>query len=206
MTKSLVKISKHNTKLGKILSFSLPTEKTCVNKTSWCEKHCYAKKSERQYPNVGKAYGINLEAIKDTGFVSSMIDEIKQNTKTNKVFRIHVSGDFFQVSYIYNWIKIAKACPDIMFYGYTRAWEHQDLIPHLGILNKLSNVILFASVDETTNKNTPHTFRVAYAGDNKPSNFKGIACPQQTNKVDFCSTCKLCFNKTIKTNIFFKTH
>ena len=145
MTKLLVKISKHNTKLGKIASFSLSSFHTCVSKTKWCDKHCYAKKSERQYPNVGKAYGINLEAIKDTGFVSSMIDEIKQNTKTNKVFRIHVSGDFFQVSYIYNWIKIAKACPDIMFYGYTRAWEHQDLIPHLfaqkGLFCFLSRVL-----------------------------------------------------------------
>ena len=47
-----VKISKGNTKLGKIPSFSTSSLKTCTNKTEWCEKHCYAHRSEVQYPNV----------------------------------------------------------------------------------------------------------------------------------------------------------
>ena len=209
MSLTRVKISSHNTKLGKIPSFSTSSLKTCPSKTKWCSKHCYAHKSEVQYPNVKRAYRINLEATKKITFVESMVREVKEATKNKdtKVFRLHVSGDFFNVKYIYNWVNIAKQCKDVMFYGYTRSWESTDLLPHLGILNKLSNVVLFASMDETTIKNPPKSFRIAYAADEKPSHInKLISCPQQNDKVDYCTECKLCYNSNITTNIYFETH
>jgi hypothetical protein len=199
-----LKISPKNTKLGKIPSFSLSSLKTCPSKTEWCKKNCYAQKCERQYPNVKRAYAINLNATTKETFVSRMIEEVR-NSNSN-VMRIHVSGDFFDVRYIYNWIRIAKMCPDITFYGYTRAWEHKDLLPHLGILNAIPNVVLFASVDETTTRRPPKSFRVAYAGDEKANNIKAVMCPQQQDKVDYCSDCKICFNTKSKTNVFFTTH
>lgn len=202
--KLTLKISKNNTKLGKIASFSLPSIKTCPSKTAWCEKHCYAKRSEIQYPNVKRAYGINFKATNKVSFVDSMIKEVEKSG--NSTFRIHVSGDFFDVRYIYNWIKIAKECKEITFYGYTRAWEHQDLLPHLGILNKLPNVVLFASMDETTTTTPPKTFRIAYAGDEKTDDIKAVMCPQQQGKIDYCETCKICFNTKINNNVFFTTH
>ena len=199
-----LKISARNTKLGKIPSFSMSAKTTCPSKTEWCEKHCYATKLERLYKNVKNTYKINYQATQKVSFVNSMIREIKNSGQ--EVFRLHVSGDFFDVKYIYNWIKIAKTCPEITFYGYTRAWEHQDLIPHLGILNSLPNVVLFASMDETTVKNPPKTFRVAYAGDEKADGIKAVMCPQQTGKIEFCKDCKICFNTKLNNNVFFTTH
>ena len=200
-----INLSKGNTKLGKILSFSISALKSCPTKTSWCEKHCYAKRLENQYPNVKQAYNNNFEVITDKDFTKNMIAEIKKANKNNLV-RFHVSGDFNQVSYIYKWISIAKQLPEITFYGYTRAWEDVNLLPHLGILNKQPNVILFASTDITTTKNIPKTFRIAYAGDTKPNGIQTTACPQQNKKVVNCTDCKLCFTKKAKTNIYFKTH
>lgn len=200
-----LKISKGNTKLGGIRSFSMSSLNTCPSKTEWCAKHCYAHRQERMYPNVKRAYKINLNATSKKTFVYSMVEEIKNNNKNN-IFRIHVSGDFKDVRYIYNWVSIAKQLPEITFYGYTRSWEDVNLLPHLGILNKLDNVVLFASVDDTTNKNSPKTFRIAYAGDNKPTHIKSVICPQQQEKVEHCLDCKLCFNKKINTNIYFETH
>ena len=200
-----INLSKGNTKLGEILSFSISALKSCPTKTSWCEKHCYAKRLENQYPNVKQAYNDNFNAITDKTFTTDMVTEIKKYNKSN-IFRLHVSGDMLNVAYIYKWISIAKQLPNITFYGYTRAWEDTNLLPHLGILNKQPNVVLFASTDITTTKNTPKTFRVAYAGDNKPTNIQSTTCPQQTNKVDTCLDCKLCFTKKAKTNIYFRTH
>ena len=100
MTKLRLKISMHNTKLGKIPSFSLSSLKTCPSKTPWCEKHCYAKRSETMYVNVKRAYQTNLESIEKVTFVENMIATIKNVTKDN-IFRIHVSGDFKDVKYIY---------------------------------------------------------------------------------------------------------
>ena len=95
-----LKISAKNTKLGKIPSFSMSAKKTCPNKTPWCEKHCYATKLERLYPNVKNAYAVNYKATQKVSFVNSMVREIK-NSDTD-VFRMHVSGDFFNVKYIYS--------------------------------------------------------------------------------------------------------
>lgn len=203
-----VSISMENGKIGKIPSFSLPAADSCPGKTEWCSKSCYALKLERIYKNVKASYALNFKVAQSSDFVSIMNSELlKLSNKGIKIFRWHISGDWFNVKYIYNWVKIVKANPNITFFGYTHSWAVPDLLPHIGVLRAQPNVVLFASVDKSTTKTPPKNWRIAYAGDvsNNPFN-KMITCLEQTGKIKDCATCKLCFNKLSTVNIHFKVH
>lgn len=203
-----INISMSNTKVGKIPSFSISSIDSCPGATTWCSKSCYASKLERIYKNVNKAYASNYEIAQSPEFVDLMNDEIKKLTNKNiNTFRFHVSGDFFNVRYIYNWIKIAKANPSMTFFGYTHSWSVPNLLPHIGIFRALPNVILFASTDISTVGKPPKNWRIAHAGDkaNNPHP-KMIDCLEQSGKVKTCVDCKICFNPISSVNIQFKVH
>jgi hypothetical protein len=213
MTVSLKKvktfvISKENTKLGKIPSFSLSAIDSCPGRTTWCEKACYADKVARIYKNAAKSYALNMEATTDKNFVTDMNIEIaKLSKKGIKTFRIHVSGDFYNVAYIHKWVSIIKSNPNMMFYGYTRSWSIPNMVSHLEALRSLQNVILFASTDDTTVGTIPTGWREAYADSAMPTNkTKMIFCPEQAGKLTSCDKCGLCFNQKSTVNIFFKKH
>jgi len=200
-------ISPNNTKLGKIPSFSLPAITSCPGKTQWCSTLCYADKIARIYKNAAKSYETNFDTAQfNLDFVDLMNAELLKLTKKGiTTFRIHVSGDFYNVKYIYNWIKIIKANPHITFYGYTRSWSVPHMLSHLEALRSLQNVILFASTDGTTCNDVPNGWREAYAGDLKPPT-RTVTCLEQAGKVATCDKCKLCFNSKSTVNIHFKPH
>jgi hypothetical protein len=201
-------ISMSNTKIGKIPSFSISAIDSCPGATTWCSKACYAVKVERIYKGAAKSYEDNFNIAKSPEFVSLMDIEIKKLLKKNiTTFRLHVSGDFYDVRYIYNWIKLAKANPTMTFFGYTHSWGVSNLLPHIGIFRALPNVVLFASVDPSSTKTPPKHWRVAYAG---PKNLnvypKMIDCLEQAGKIKDCAACKICFNPLSTVNIQFKVH
>ena len=201
-------ISPNNTKLGKIPSFSLPAITSCPGRTTWCSTLCYADKISRIYKNAAKSYQTNYTAAQyKQNFVQHMNTEIlKLYNKGIKVFRMHVSGDFYDVKYIHNWVSIANANPNMMFYGYTRSWSIPNMLSHLEALRGLHNVILFASTDDTTVGNVPAGWREAYAGSVKPNGKKMVTCLEQAGKVATCDKCKICFNTKSNLNIHFKPH
>ena len=197
-----------NTKIGKIPSFSISAIDSCPGATSWCSKACYAAKVERIYKNAATAYESNFNLTKEPDFVKKMNIEIAKLTRKGvNVMRLHVSGDFYSVRYIYDWVKIAKANPTMTFFGYTHSWSVLNLLPHIGIFRALPNVVLFASVDESTTGRPPKNWRVAYAG-NKQLNMypKMIDCLEQVGKIKDCAACKICFNPISTVNIQFKVH
>jgi hypothetical protein len=202
-------ISPNNTKLGKIPSFSLPAISSCPGATTWCASKCYADKVARIYKNAAKSYETNFNATKNNkDFVLLMNTElVKLSNKGINIFRFHVSGDFYDVKYVYDWVNIAKSNPNMQFYGYTRSWSISNMLPHLEALRSLPNVILFASTDTATMGNIPNGWREAYAGDSKPGGTpKMVFCLEQAGKLSTCDQCKLCFNTKSTVNIYFKTH
>ncbi len=206
--KPLINISLKNTKLGKIPSFSLSAIESCPGKTTWCENKCYADKVERIYKNAEIAYRYNLlQARTNKDFVLLMNTELSKLSKKGiKKFRWHVSGDFFSVKYIYDWINIVKANPEIVFYGYTRTWSISNLLPHLEALRCLPNVILFASTDISTVGSIPSGWKEAWAGDLMPNKPKLLFCLEQAGHVKTCEQCGICFNPASTANIYFETH
>jgi hypothetical protein len=95
---------------------------------------------------MGAKYRRNLEFANTDKFVPYMIKNIPPRCE----FRIHVSGDFKDVTYVRQWYQIAKARPGVTFYTYTRSWR-TDMWPAIVQLhNLLSNVNVNLSVDSET--------------------------------------------------------
>jgi hypothetical protein len=148
-----------------------------------------------------------------------MIDEIRK--RKCKVVRVHVAGDFYSAEYVAKWTEVVKACPDIIFYAYTRSWRIPDINDELTKLASYSNVRLWFSVDAETGApvNVPHRVRTAYLSvdsNDIPAHtmdlvFRDygsrgmiqkrlngiIVCPPENGVTDItCEQCGICWKKT----------
>lgn len=98
----MIKISDGNSKMGVVPSFSLPAGVTCSPEACrTCYKDgCYARKIERIRPNVHAAYMRNLQLCKENlQFVEQYFMCYFGGLNAPRVFRLHVSGDFFSTEY-----------------------------------------------------------------------------------------------------------
>lgn len=105
----------------KIPTFSLPSSKTCPNKTKMCEKYCYAKKAERMYPATLPSRERNYDESKEWDFIRKVVLWILKHKP--KYFRIHESGDFYSQEYFDKWCFIAGICQDTKFIAYTQVYD-----------------------------------------------------------------------------------
>lgn len=139
----MIKLSEGNRKLKSddnsfFLIWNLPAVTTCPGRTAECERLCYARKAERQYPAVLPSRERNLEASKRDDFVQGMTEAIRKevNRKKNSgkqcFFRIHESGDFYSTEYFQKWQDIADALPEVIFLAYTKSIQQvQDYIRYI---------------------------------------------------------------------------
>jgi len=189
-------VSNGNSKV-KALIFNLPSGKTCRPNLA-CHKYCYAKKAERQYPQVMPCRERNLEISKQPDFPKLMLQVINQR-RNNKYFRIHESGDFYSEEYILKWYTIAKLLPKTRFYAYTK---RIDLFTEEILAMKPENLTLINSLDgvrKKTNYSTPKGFdKIAVTHESKTN------CPAISGNVTCMSECRKCLNKTTKTIVFAK--
>lgn len=114
-----------------IYNFSLPafgvrlndgrTMNVCPN-AGVCASYCYARNGTYNFSNVKAAHIRNLELTLDhpETFVQEMIEECSKPKMKGKYVRVHDSGDFYSIDYLMSWIQIFKACPDVVFYAYTK--------------------------------------------------------------------------------------
>jgi len=85
-----------------------------------CKFRCYAIKAEVQYPKTAPFRWANFNALKGKSaeqMAAIILSEIKLRTR---IVRIHSSGDFFNAAYFAAWVMVAKARPDVIFFGYTK--------------------------------------------------------------------------------------
>lgn len=154
-------LGRGNYKLGtKILTWSLPAILTCPGRTELCSSRCYALRGRmkgRQEP-----YKANLEAARAPGFVPRLIGEIVR--RRARVVRVHVSGDFFSVTYAKAWLRVMRECSDTAFYFYTRSWREPKYAETFAAMAALPNVAAWYSVDRETGHPpvVPRNVRVAY--------------------------------------------
>lgn len=131
-----ITISNGNLKLQpngnvKYIIFNLLAVVTCPFRTAACERSCYARKAERNYPDCTPCRERNLDATKTAGFVPNMIELIEETIKRPSykngkkiVVRIHESGDFYSQVYFNKWLKIAEHFQDnkkLVFVAYTKS-------------------------------------------------------------------------------------
>lgn len=210
MAKTIELLKNTNSKLGKgIYVFNLPAGLTCPGKTPVCASVCYAAKVERIYTNTKTAYAKNQAFINEQGleaFVAAVVDQITR--KSIKVVRIHSNGDFYSGPYVMAWRAIAKACPNTVFFAYTRSWHVPAILPSLEALRALPNVHLLASVDESDESRTdeawdngPAGWRLARMLDKPTSKLAKtgvkvtghVVCLEQVGRSSTCGDCRVCF-------------
>jgi len=97
--------------------------------------------------SVQAAYTRNYTFSRTEQFVPWMRKYLR--THPVRVLRIHSSGDFYDEEYVQKWYSIAKACPEVVFYSYTRSWRDL-MLADLIALGRLPNVCLWWSFDRET--------------------------------------------------------
>lgn len=120
---------------NQVASFDLPAGYTCpaaracrsyanrktgkITDGKGAEFRCYAASSEAVFKSARDNRWHNFEALRVAGadMVSLILRSIPD---TVKVLRIHSSGDFFTRAYFDAWVAVARALPDVKFFGYTK--------------------------------------------------------------------------------------
>jgi len=203
-----ISVSTGNKKLKNTLIFSLPAVLTCPNATTACKAFCYALKAQRMYPNTKQARERNfLISQNHDEFVKQMNGLLaqyrKKRTREGKrkfqYFRIHESGDFYNLPYFNTWMKIIENNPDYFFLAYTKS-------AHLKIsLDKLpKNLSLKFSIDHTTkqkdidfikqNELIPAYTRTKQVEEIFPEAFDRKRT-FQCNQTMTCGDCRVCWTK-----------
>ncbi len=119
---TMVKLSKGNTKLGKIMNVSLPPVKSCQPDLP-CFRDCYAMQSYRQYPNTRTAWNHNFDAFlaDPRGYFDDIIAQLQASNTTK--FRWHVAGDIPCNMYLTGIKRVARELPQIYFLVYTKNYN-----------------------------------------------------------------------------------
>ncbi len=183
--KKPVQVSRWNSKLGVLPSFSLPVLTTCPGKTEFCSRLCYGLQGRFTRQKMTGLYQSNLEATKRADFVERIVFEIlKVKART---FRLHVVGDFYSAEYVESWLEIAARLPNVKFFGSTRSWRVPGLRDAVKRFRDLPNVYLRASIDST------HPDRPASSWGVWSIEGEGEPCPHDYGLVENCITCKKCW-------------
>jgi hypothetical protein len=108
---------------------------TCPN-AGVCGAFCYAKTGTYMFRNVKKAHMQKLDLVlnRRKEWLSLMTEELSKKKYWGKFIRIHDAGDFFDIHYAIDWLKMAASFPAIQFYAYTKEvhmfkYDLADLIP-----------------------------------------------------------------------------
>ncbi len=194
-------ISKGNKKTGGIDNFNLPPIKSCLNHKTCAtftdkagKKHkCYAVQPYTQYKQTRRAWDENF-SLAQTDLPELEKQLLKYFKGYNgKLFRIHVSGDFFSTEYLDMWIRVIKANPDVKFLAYTKVYGFFNNKELPGNFTVLLSFMPSIPTEQVVSFAKKIGLPVAHATDKRPDNF--ITCPEQTTdrKVN-CAQCKLCWN------------
>jgi hypothetical protein len=201
-----------NTDKVRFMIWNLPAVKTCPYRTAMCEKSCYARKAERVYPQVLPSREKNYTDSLQADFVDRMIYTIEKELNTKKckdkltVFRIHESGDFYNIAYTEKWIEIAQHFENdqrIVFLAYTKSiWYFINL--GYGYPGFPSNLVVRSSLwADTTAKNVTLTVNYEFPiytalsridmDTEKENGHRFTEC-----RCDDCANCGYCWNKEHK--------
>ena len=127
-----------NSKTG--CSINLPIKGHCTP-TVTCAKTCYAKAGHIAFPFSRRKQQWISEYLA-TGNIDKLINECLSRTAV----RLSGSGDL-NLEHVKSVIKLAKACPDTMFWGMTRKVSIAKKLN-----NKLPNLKLLLSIDRDSPK------------------------------------------------------
>jgi len=188
-----ISMSKGNLKISKnVKIFNLPAIRSCPN-SSQCAKFCYAKKAERQYPEVRLSRERNFRLAKEATHLLKR--QILKNLDDGDVVRIHEAGDMFSQEYLDMWTEIVKERPKVRFYTYSKTegiwdWSKIKALPNFNLVSSIiAGKVNFGPEEEIK-------IRAQETG--------AFVCPcKKGNKVKCGEDCKECLTNP---NVLFIQH
>lgn len=104
-------------------------------------KGCYAMTGFYNMPGVKAANAMKTMIARS--FVDFMRRAITAQIKADniKLCRLHASGDFFSAEYISAWQEIVKACPECLFWTYTKSADAVNAFDDFDNANIVKSII-----------------------------------------------------------------
>lgn len=211
-------LEKGNSKTGnsgklfdRIFVWNLPPVITCPGMSDWCKHNCYNADDRYEKFPIDKWCENLWWVLNDKKTLKKRIYFQLEECKTERTaVRIHSSGDFFSNEYITFWRDIISRNSDVYFWAYTRSWAVNEFVDDIRELDKMDNIKLILSWDETMTKPLDGFAKsIVYNSNDEISvalkRKDGIACPEQYDLVPSCADCGICINKPLK-NIYFVLH
>jgi hypothetical protein len=147
--KSHITFNDKNQKLGRgVYSLSIDRDSSCLGKSEVCQKICYGGCNRPSWTSQQLALKAKYLHSLSASFKDDVIAALRKG-EPPKAVRIHDVGDFYSACYIRKWTKIARTCPEVKFFAYTRAWTNHALAYDLWWLSLEPNVTLFLSLDKS---------------------------------------------------------
>lgn len=119
-----LKISKNNSKIGKIPNLSLTPGTSCVPEIPCYREGCYARNSYNRFPATKKAWDSNLELWNsDSGQFFTDWDRWLTKHRPER-FRIFVGGDFPSQSFYFMVKFLAETHQETSFLAFTKRYNY----------------------------------------------------------------------------------
>lgn len=189
-----INISRENTKMGKVSSFSLVPGLTCPAGVP-CIKDCYACRMCRLYKDTLNTYRENTRAVlilPQERIVRALASYI--NGKNLKVFRWNVAGDFIIPKYWDIAVRVAEECPNTQFLAFTKVYATEKRY-------RPKNFALVLSVWQDYKPRKGTTTPLAYYDDGT------YPIPKEAKECSGkCDECFKCFYMKPGTSVVFKKH
>ncbi len=130
------------------------------------------------------------------------LNELTKQFPEGIVIRTHISGDFWSVGYVRQWVRWLRTFSNLRVFGYTAHPSHSRIGSEIKTVTdrwwSRFSVRFSNSALTTRSANTIHYEpRV-------PVVAEGIVCPAQTDRTEACGTCGLCWGS--ERNIAFVAH
>jgi hypothetical protein len=194
-------------------SYGLPAHLSCPREFGTICKNCYASKGCYCWKGPKAAqmarFKWTIECMRtDAGmdlWVATMVQALVKET----YFRIHDSGDFFNVRYAMAWLRVCKALPATKFWAPTRAWQggKSGLLP---VFDPLMNVLRqMAALPNVTLRpsaldfgDLPPVVPGLHAGSTADNSSDSVyQCPAKALYDGHCGPCRHCWdNKSESVN------
>lgn len=113
-------------KLTRTVSFNLPAFKAqdgftvCPGATPLCSSLCYARQGRLAMPAAVASRETNLAIVRASIPLFEQLAIADLAHISQRIIRIHDSGDFFNQDYLSSWFRIAARYPSKRFYCYTK--------------------------------------------------------------------------------------
>lgn len=157
---------------------------------------CYAKKETRYtFTMIHYAENTLFAMSNPVAYVADIEKQIYENGNTPELFRIHDSGDFFNLEYFTAWVEMIKKHPETRFGAYTK---ENEIVENYGIDNLPENFSLQCSPWEGHCKPIGDLPQFIYDDGTDPEIAKLPHCPavdkngKRTGVT--CKQCKYCYN------------